>query len=1421
MNIPNVRIESGLELRVRLKDNGVSLDWSSLQGVKALLYSVEQKAVAGAAEVAIDNENPQILIVKYPGSSPQYTGLAKLIVRCDYNGKQKTYDTAVANFVETTDEATGVIVLDDPTISVGISVEDVSTSLLDEAINAAFAAAEEAMSAAQQAKDEADKLPGIAADLQNAIDTAAATNSEIKSNESERLKSEQNRENSESARVAAEQARASAEEARKTAEDSRINKENQRINAESQRESNESEREARENQRIAEFSNMKSTISDRLSLVDQSLEGITQAENDRVTNEAERIAAEDQRMENESGRDMQEQTRQQQEQTRQQEFQMAEQSRQATFSASESARDTEFQSKESQRDAAMQTISQEAQKLTELGLEVSRINELTGGINEYLVGDASKFVSELYAEYDFSIYSAYGFQWQKAIKIGERYQNLIRFRIAATDSSDGKEHYALILSNFHDNESEAIEEFNSYDRKLVQIEDNVTHQKAFIVLKNLKHLEGNTGHANYSSVTSSAYDTKYSPIISAYLQIAKDNELANGILSNNTEIAKLKPEPFIDSDAAEYVSELYADKEVFSKYKTLQYNKAKIQSNGKYLSWIRFRYLENGVEHNLLFGNYNYHNTKEEAIDAFNSLSGVILESYDSTNDVRIECIFKNLTILPEGEKSFSFSLLGNSFDITNSPRIYTKHEIANVNERIDEFKASKYIKGNIDIFREIYPTSKDFVKFTSLQMNKAVLNGNGYSSWIRFRYVDEGVEHVMLFGTYMLYTTKEEAIDAFNSLEGHLIYLQSNSGDGELYAILKGLLDIEEGAYNYNISILSYCFDIENSLTISQYINNNKIVPPKEPRYYSASVLEQNRLDDELTDEEKANGAQMLRTDTIVWNQANLSVYIKDVDELGMKCFGNNQSAAQYTYCYWLDVEQEKGVYDFTPIWDKLAENATKGKRTILRIFPQLGSGGLTPKYNTYDGSRYRYPEYVKNYIVSEGQVTKVNSEGYSWLTVDYNLPSVREAFINLIYAFSREFNGHYNTTLSPNKVFKVDTKLKAGTQITFKAIANSSNVVSVNYGIFRMDGTAMGINKVDLSNLKGEATYIIPEDCSALRYTLTCNDNVSTCELAIESNKIIGGYCAKDLVLYFDYGLLGSWGEGSWLNVRFNSTIEFIKEYFSAVLNALPNHQVNFAVQIDPDNYKKNRLLAEVKELKNNFGYSGYNCDNVGTRWNTWFGDVPILEDGTNYLTLVNKWAERGDFFSGEFAFFKDTTNSGIGQGLWAHETFLRTKASHFRVHNLYIDGKEISKCAPSLYKRINNSLSMVGFRFVLTKYRSTRNSESVTLSWELSNIGISKCVFDIYKSYYKVINKEDGTFTEMPIDFDLRSLEPNSTEPLLFGLRNGHLFNDTINVPTSCRVELVVKDKIGLQNPLYLSNYGRQDDGGYILYEDYSPN
>ena len=249
MNVPNVRIESGLELRVRLKDNGVSLDWSSLQGVKALLYSVEQKAVAGAAEVAIDKEDSKILIVKYPGSSPQYTGLAKLIVRCEYNGKQKTYDTAVANFVETTDEATGVLVLDDPTVSVTLSVEEVSTSLLDEAINAAFAAAELARTEAANASDIGEALSAE-------LDAAKATNAEVNANEQVRETAEAKRESNEAARIASDNARMSAEESRQAAEIARESAESRRGQAENERQSN-------EEQRISTFDTFKTTIDSK------------------------------------------------------------------------------------------------------------------------------------------------------------------------------------------------------------------------------------------------------------------------------------------------------------------------------------------------------------------------------------------------------------------------------------------------------------------------------------------------------------------------------------------------------------------------------------------------------------------------------------------------------------------------------------------------------------------------------------------------------------------------------------------------------------------------------------------------------------------------------------------------------------------------------------------------------------------------------------------------------------------------------------------------------------------------------------------------------------------------------------------------------------------------------------------------------
>ena len=270
-----------------LTDNGVKVDWRSLDSLSALIYSDSQRAIAGAASIEIDKADTTSLLIEYAGYQPQYDGLARLIIRCLYKGAEKTFDAPVCDFVSTTAEATGITVIDDPELDVHITVTEVSTSILDAAIAAAFDGAEKANSAAQQAKDEADKLPGIAADLQNAIDTAEATNSEIKSNESERDMQEQTRQQQEAQRQQHEAQRQQHEEARETKEAERqqatenalreiSSKESEILAAEEQRIIKERERQENEEQRISTFNTFQSKIDskqDTISDLDSIREG--------------------------------------------------------------------------------------------------------------------------------------------------------------------------------------------------------------------------------------------------------------------------------------------------------------------------------------------------------------------------------------------------------------------------------------------------------------------------------------------------------------------------------------------------------------------------------------------------------------------------------------------------------------------------------------------------------------------------------------------------------------------------------------------------------------------------------------------------------------------------------------------------------------------------------------------------------------------------------------------------------------------------------------------------------------------------------------------------------------------------------------------------------------------------------------------
>ena len=163
ITLENVRACSDITMKVRLKDNGVAVDWSGLTDIKALVYSDDQKAVAGRCAVSVDSEDPTVLVCLYAATKPQYLGVNSIVVRAKYMGREKTYDKQAVNIVARTAELEGEqVVLEDPEVTVDIEVTEVDSSILDDAVAAAFDAADRANEAAEAAEHMVDIHTGPA-----------------------------------------------------------------------------------------------------------------------------------------------------------------------------------------------------------------------------------------------------------------------------------------------------------------------------------------------------------------------------------------------------------------------------------------------------------------------------------------------------------------------------------------------------------------------------------------------------------------------------------------------------------------------------------------------------------------------------------------------------------------------------------------------------------------------------------------------------------------------------------------------------------------------------------------------------------------------------------------------------------------------------------------------------------------------------------------------------------------------------------------------------------------------------------------------------------------------------------------------------------------------------------------------------------
>ena len=152
VTIKPIRRGTTVTLRATLTDNGVRISWDTLDNIEAFIYSEEQRIVSGRCTCVVDGEDDTVLVCTYAADKPQYLGNQRLVVICDYQGQRSTFDKRAFQFVATTEETlVDGTTIEADTTDVHIDVQDVDSSILAGAIQAALEAAGLATEAASKA----------------------------------------------------------------------------------------------------------------------------------------------------------------------------------------------------------------------------------------------------------------------------------------------------------------------------------------------------------------------------------------------------------------------------------------------------------------------------------------------------------------------------------------------------------------------------------------------------------------------------------------------------------------------------------------------------------------------------------------------------------------------------------------------------------------------------------------------------------------------------------------------------------------------------------------------------------------------------------------------------------------------------------------------------------------------------------------------------------------------------------------------------------------------------------------------------------------------------------------------------------------------------------------------------------------------
>lgn len=319
------------------------------------------------------------------------------------------------------------------------------------------------------------------------------------------------------------------------------------------------------------------------------------------------------------------------------------------------------------------------------------------------------------------------------------------------------------------------------------------------------------------------------------------------------------------------------------------------------------------------------------------------------------------------------------------------------------------------------------------------------------------------------------------------------------------------------------------------------------------------------------------------------------------------------------------------------------------------------------------------------------------------------------------------------------------------------------------------------------------------------------------------------KNLIYGIEMRYLGYWGEGS---TRYFPKTNLIDKYIDSYVEYFPDIQLiapgqstlhlpsNTNYLLNKNEYKSAMIhVGKLLRTRNKFGYFGLFIDGWSNYNNQYdvVSDKVLFDEKGHLQSLAvylknNFYGKR--YITGELDLITNTKDKKFVPYNGLYQQFVTRGVGGLSVSSLrcILNGTNI-QLTDSQYENTKNCLSILGYRIVLGCPKIIKTSCITKVLFYLTNVGVS----NIYHNYYKIhllVKDDSGKLIEDKLlNFDLRNLKVTNSEPLLYRAGNGTLIQGHIKSKHG-NVYLRIEDEKCIEYPMTLSNFGRNDDGSYLL-------